>query len=59
MAIARAKGKLRGKQPKSSEKKQRELARMLAPGDHSISDLAEVFSVARPTIDRTFKRTKG
>ena len=32
MAIARAKGKLRGKQPKLSEKQQRELCRMHATG---------------------------
>ena len=56
MAIARAKGKLRGKQPKLSEKQQRELCRMHAAGDYSISDLAELFSVSRPTIYRTLKR---
>lgn len=56
MAIARAKGKLRGKQPKLSEKQQRELCRMHATGDYSISDLAEVYSVSRPTVYRTLKR---
>lgn len=59
MAIARAKGKLRGKQPKLSEKQQRELCRMLATGDYSISDLAEVFSVSRPTVYRTLNRNRG
>ncbi|UWQ29083.1 recombinase family protein [Leisingera sp. M523] len=58
MAIARAKGKLRGKQPKLSEKQQKELRRMHATGDYSISDLAEVFSVSRPTAYRTLKRTQ-
>lgn len=56
LAIARAKGKLRGKQPKLSDKQQKELARMYTTGDHSISDLAEVFAVSRPTIYRTLKR---
>ena len=56
MAIARAKGKLRGKQPKLSEKQQKELMRMHASGDYSISDLAELFSVSRPTIYRTLQR---
>ena len=56
MAIARAKGKLRGKQPKLSDKQQRELCRMHATGEYSISDLAELFSVSRPTVYRTFKR---
>ena len=39
MAIARTKGKLRGKQPKLSEKQQMELCRMHATGDYSIGDL--------------------
>lgn len=56
MAIARVKGKLRGKQPKLSEKQQKELGRMHATGEYSISDLAEVFAVSRPTIYRTLKR---
>lgn len=56
LAIARAKGKLRGKQPKLSDKQQKELGRMYQSGEYSIADLAEVFSVARPTIYRTLKR---
>lgn len=56
MAIARSKGKLRGKQPKLSDKQQKELGRMHATGEYSISDLAEVFAVSRPTIYRTLKR---
>ena len=59
MAIARAKGKLRGKQPKLSDKQQRELTRMHATGEYSISDLAELFSVSRPPVYRTLKRTKA
>lgn len=57
MAIARAKGKLRGKQPKLSDKQQKELARMHDTGEYSISDLAELFSVSRPTVYRTLQRT--
>ena len=56
LAIARAKGKLQGKKPKLSEKQQRELYRMHSTGDYSISDLAEILSVSRPTIYRTFSR---
>ena len=55
-AIARANGKLRGKQPKLSEKQQRELSRMHATGEYSIGDLAEVFAVSRPTVYRTLNR---
>ena len=57
MAIARAKGKLRGKQPKLSDRQQRELCRMHATGQYSISDLAELFSVSRPTVYRTLNRS--
>ena len=53
MAVARAKGKLRGKKPKLSERQQQELRRMYDTGDYSISDLAEVFSISRPTVYRT------
>ena len=56
MAIARAKGKLRGKQPKLSQKQQQELCRMHASGDYSIRDLAEVFAVSRPTVYRVLNR---
>lgn len=56
MAVARAKGKLRGKQPKLSERQQRELVRMHGSGDYSISDLAELFSISRPTVYRTLAR---
>lgn len=56
MAIARAKGKLRGKQPKLSDKEQRELCRMHTTGEYSNSDLAELFTVPRPTVYRTLQR---
>lgn len=58
MAIARAKGKLRGKKPKLSDKQQRELRRMYDTDNYSISDLAELFSVSRPTVYRTLDRQK-
>lgn len=57
MAIARAKGKLRGKQPKLSVKQQQELKKMHGTGKYSISDLAELFSVSRPTVYRTLARS--
>ena len=56
MAIARAKGKLRGKKPKLSDRQQRELGRMYDTGDYSISELGEVFSVSRPTVYRVISR---
>jgi len=56
MAIARAKGKLRGKKPKLTGRQSRELRRMYDTGEYSVADLAEVFSVSRPTIYRTLDR---
>jgi DNA invertase Pin-like site-specific DNA recombinase len=56
MAIARARGRLRGKQPKLSDRQQKELRRMHDTGEYAISDLAELFSVSRPTVYRTLRR---
>jgi len=59
MKIARAKGRLRGKQPKLSDKQQKELGRMHGTGQYTISDLAELFSISRPTVYRTLLRNVG
>lgn len=59
MAVARAKGKLRGKKPKLSDRQQKELRRMYDSGDYSISDLAELFAISRPTVYRTLSRQAG
>ena len=56
MAVAKAKGRLKGKKPKLSDRQQRELWRMHASGDYSISELAELFSISRPTVYRTLTR---
>ncbi len=59
MAVAKAKGKLRGKQPKLSPKQQTELRRMHGTGEYSINDLAELFSIGRATVYRTLRRNGG
>src|SRR3546814_1441758 len=56
MLGARSKEKLRGKRPKLSDRHQKELRRMYDTDDYSISDLAEVFSISRPTVYRTLGR---
>ena len=56
MAIARAKGKLRGRRPKLSARPAGELRRVHDSGDYSVSDLAAVFSVSRPTVYRALQR---
>lgn len=55
MAVARAKGRLRGQRPKLSPKQQAKLRRMHTSGDYSITDLAELFCVSRPTVYRTLR----
>ncbi len=56
MAVARAKGRLKGRQPKLTVKQQKELRRMHDTGDYTITDLAELFKVSRPTVYRTLQR---
>jgi len=56
MAIARSRGKLRGKKPKLTDKQARELRRMHDTGEYSVNDLAELFTVSRPTVYRTLAR---
>ena len=48
----RARGKLRGKQTKLSERQQRELCRMCSTGEYSMGGRAKLFSVSRPTVYR-------
>lgn len=57
MAVARAKGKLEGKKPKLSDRRQAELCKIYGTGDYSISGLAEVFDVSRHTVYRVLQRT--
>lgn len=56
MAIARAKGRLKGKQPKLSSLQQDRLVKDYKSGDYSIGDLAHLFGVSRPTVYRTLAR---
>ena len=52
MAIARANGRLKGKQPKLSARQRVHVLQLVRTGDHTISELAELFSVSRATIYR-------
>src|SRR5918999_1395177 len=59
MAIAREKGKLRGKQPKLTARQQAHLVQLHQGGKHTIAELAELFSVSRPTVYRVLERARG
>jgi DNA invertase Pin-like site-specific DNA recombinase len=56
MAIARAKGRLKGKAPKLSPAQRAVLLKLHGGGDHSIAELAELFSVSRATVYREIAR---
>ena len=56
MAIARSRGRLKGRQPKLSTRQQAELVQMHASGDYTIAELMEVFSVGRATVYRVLDR---
>lgn len=58
MAVARTKGKLKGKQPKLTARQQAHLVKEHASGEHTIADLAELFSVSRATVYRVLDRAR-
>jgi Helix-turn-helix domain of resolvase len=51
MAVARAKGLLKGRRPKLTVKQQKELRRMHGTGHYTVTDLAEPFKVSRPCTE--------
>ncbi len=52
MAIARANGRLKGKAPKLSTRQRVHVLALAKTGEHTIAELAELFSVSRATIYR-------
>ena len=58
MKVARAKGRLRGKQPKLSSRQEAHLVELYNKGEHTGAELAEIFGVARATIYRAVERDR-
>lgn len=58
MALARAKGRLRGKAPKLSPRQEAHLVALHAAGGHTIGELEELFSVTRSTVYRALERAR-
>ncbi len=56
MAIARAKGRLRGKQPKLSRTQRGHLYELLDDREYTQTEIAELFNVSRATISREVQR---
>lgn len=59
MAVARAKGRLRGKQPKLSPRQEAHLVELYRAGGHTIGELEELYPVTRSTIYRAVARAGG
>lgn len=59
MAVARAKGRLRGKQPKLSPIQEAHLVRLHLSGEHTTAEIAELFGVARSTVYRAIDRARS
>jgi len=59
MKVARAKGRLRGKQPKLSPRQEAHLVALHGAGEHTISELEELFSVTRSTVYRALARDRA
>ncbi len=59
MKVAKAKGHLRGKQPKLSRRQEARLVSLIRSGEYSTAEVAELFGVARPTVYRAIERDRG
>lgn len=56
MAVARAKGKLKGRAPKLTRPQREHLIGLHREGGHNVSELAGLFGVSRPTVYRELSR---
>ena len=52
MKVARAKGRLKGKQPKLNRKQESHLVSLVHSGEYSTLEVAELFGVGRSTVGR-------
>jgi len=59
MKIAKAKGHLRGKQPKLKPRQEAHLVALFGGGEYTTGDLAEFFGVGRSTVYRALTRSRG
>lgn len=58
MAVARAKGRLQGKKPKLSARREARLVEAFDAGKDTIAELAEEFGVSRSTVYRGVQRAR-
>ena len=58
MKVAKAKGRLRGNQPKLSRKQEAHLVSLVHSGEYSTLEVAELFGVGRSTVYRAIERQR-
>ena len=58
MKVARAKGRLRGKQPKLTRRQEAHLVSLVHSGEYSTAEVADLFSVGRSTVYRAIERQR-
>ncbi len=58
MKVAKAKGRLRGKSPKLTPRQEAHLVQLHAADEHTVGELAELFSVGRSTVYRALQRAE-
>jgi len=56
MRVAKAKGRLRGKQPKLNPRQEAHLVALYRAGEHNTTELGDLFGVARSTVYRAIQR---
>jgi DNA invertase Pin-like site-specific DNA recombinase len=59
MKVAKAKGRLRGKQPKLNHRQEAHMVALLHAGEYSTAELADLFGVARSTVYRAVERERA
>ena len=58
MRVAKAKGHLRGKQPKLNPRQEAHLVRLFRSGEYTTSEISDLFGVARSTVYRALERDR-
>jgi DNA invertase Pin-like site-specific DNA recombinase len=56
MRVARAKGRLRGKQPKLNPRQEAHLVTLFRAREHTVSELEDLFGITRSTVYRAVQR---
>ena len=58
MRVAKAKGRLRGRQPKLNQRQEAHLVSLVHSGEYSTAEVADLFGVGRSTVYRAIERQR-